>query len=80
MTPGELKARLQAAIIAVKMLGPLEEEAKKRQGQRTDLNIAPEPAQSSPKGRAVEHAAKLVGIGKTQVQEARALRKAKQSV
>ena len=50
------KSRL--ANTGVKMLPALKEEAKKRQGQRTDLNNIPVVLRESPKGEAVEHAGK----------------------
>lgn len=59
----------QLAAIAVKMLPPLEEEARKRQGQRNDLNFCPSVITSD--GRAVGQAAKIVGVGNTTVQEAK---------
>lgn len=77
-------SKSQLAVIAVKMLGPLKEEAQKRQlsgkgadgsgGRGHEKNLAPDSVQGfRESGRAVDQAAKLVGVGKTQVQEAKAV-------
>lgn len=78
----------QRAAIAVKMLGPLKEEAKKRQeatGKNAPRNesgqlqpVPPEPAgpEEMRLGEAVLQAAKLVGVGKTVVQQAKAVQSA----
>jgi hypothetical protein len=51
----------QLTATAVDMLPSLQEEAKKRQGTRTDLNIPPGPAGSSG-GEAAIRAAEIVGV------------------
>lgn len=77
-------SKSQLAVIAVKMLAPLKEEAKKRQeatGKHAPRDesghFAPVPPVSvgpaRPTGEAVAEAAKLVGVGKTQVQDAKAI-------
>lgn len=56
----------QRAAIAVKLLGPLREEAKRRQvanlkhGDETP--VVPDSARREESGRAVEHASKIVGV------------------
>lgn len=67
----------QLAMIAVKMLAPLKEEAHKRQvsGLRrgNDFPVPPEQVKREPSIEAVAEAAKLVGVGKTVVQDAKAV-------
>jgi hypothetical protein len=56
-------SKSQLALIAAKMLEPLQEEARKRQGQRTDLNIPSEMPECSGEATdlAAAIAAKIVG-------------------
>lgn len=61
----------QKAFAAAILLPQLREEAKERQGARTDLdNFVPKSERSEP-GRAVVQAGRLVGVGKGYVQAAR---------
>lgn len=63
----------QRAALALDLLPRLEDEAKHRQGTRTDLR--PEADGSSERGRADEKAAALVGVGRTTVADAKAIQK-----
>ena len=56
--------------IGMKMVPALREEARKRQGKRTDLNITALVPESL-KGEATEIAAKLVGASSTSVKHAK---------
>jgi hypothetical protein len=80
-------SKSQLANVAAKMLGPLKEEAKKRQisgkwvdgsgGRGHSKKPPPNPVEGLPEGRnrrateALAQAAKLVGVGTTIVQEAK---------
>lgn len=71
-------SKRELALIAVKMLPALKAEAKKRQGQRSDLNIPPVPVGPNSNvstGEASAQAAKIVGVGKTIINEAAALQR-----
>ena len=67
----------QRAAIAVRMLGPLKEEAKKRQatstgGAHPQLSTDLYEAASS-KGRAIDQASRIVGVGATTIASAKAV-------
>lgn len=73
----------QRAAIAVKMLGPLKEEAKKRQvanlRRGDEVPVPPELGEREVlTGEAVEQAGRIVGVGKTTIQYAKAVSEARE--
>lgn len=67
-------SKSQLAIIAVRMLPPLKEEARKRQATSTggtNPQLTPISEEAGIPGEAVAHAAQIVGVGRTQVAEAK---------